>query len=72
MPVGASPTRLQVAELGQGPHLQVLQVVRLSLPAAQVPDQLLVDHAHTAQLYQGPEQQRDLGERELFIRHQTK
>lgn len=53
-------TWLQVAELGQRAHLQVLEGKGLCFPARQVPRQLLVDHTHTTQLHQGPEQQRDL------------
>lgn len=59
-------TWLQVAELRQRAHLQVLESKGLCFPARQVPRQLLIDHTHTTQLYQGPEQQRDLDRAERW------
>lgn len=50
-------TWLQVGELGQRAHLQVLDVEGVRLTAHQVPDELPADHADTAQLDQGPQQQ---------------
>lgn len=50
-------TRLQVGELCQRAHLQVLDVEGVSLTARQVPGELPADHADTAQLDQGPQQQ---------------
>ena len=56
------PTRLQVAELGQTSHLQMLQVKSVSLPAGQVPHNVLIDHTHTSELHQCTKQQRYLRE----------
>lgn len=53
-------TRFQVTELGQGPHLQILQLKGIGLPSGQIPQRLLVDHAHAAQLHQCTEQQGNL------------
>lgn len=58
----AGLTRLQVAELGQRPHLQMIQVEGVGLPAGQIPHDVLIDHTHTAELHQGTEQQGDLTE----------
>lgn len=41
----------------------MLQVERLSLPAGQVPHNVLIDHTHTAELHQSTKQQWDLHER---------
>lgn len=54
-------TRLQVAELSQRSHLQMLQVERISLSARQIPHHVLVDHADASELHQRSEQQRHLG-----------
>lgn len=54
------PTRFQVAELGQRPHLQMCQVEGVGLPAGQIPDHMFVHHANTSQLHQCTEQQGDL------------
>lgn len=59
-----SLTRLQVAELCQRPHVQVLKVKGVGLSAGEVAHGLLVDHAHAAQLHQRTEQQRNLSEGE--------
>lgn len=53
-------TWLQVSELGQRAHLQVLDVEGFSLSPCQVPDELPADHAHAAQVDQGTEEQRHL------------
>lgn len=60
-------TRFQVAELGQRPHLQMLQVKRVSLPAGQIPHNMFIDHAHTSELHQCTKQQRDLREFTLVL-----
>lgn len=57
---GTGLTRLQVAELGQRPHLQVLQVERIRLPAGQIPHNMFVDHTHTPEPHESTKQQRHL------------
>lgn len=57
------PTRFQVAELGQRSHIQMLQIEGVSLPASQIPHNVLVYHTHTSQLHQRTEQQGDLTQR---------
>ena len=58
-----SLTWLQVAELGQRPHLQMLQIKSVRLPAGQIPHYVFIDHTHTSKLHQSPKQQGDLRER---------
>lgn len=56
------PTWFQVAELGQRPHLQMLQVKRIGLPAGQIPHNMFIDHTHTSKLHQCTKQQGNLKE----------
>lgn len=65
-----SLTRFQVAELGERPHLQMLQVESVSLPAGQIPHNMLINHAHTSELHQCTKQQWDLKESALML-HST-
>lgn len=58
-------TRLQVTELCQRSHLQMLQVKSVSLPAGQIPHNMFIDHAHTSKPHQGTKQQRHLEEAQL-------
>lgn len=60
-------TRFQVAELGERPHLQMLQVKSVSLPASHIPHNMFIDHAHTSELHQCTKQQRDLRKRALLL-----
>lgn len=53
---GTRPTWFQVAELGQRAHLQVLESKGFCFSARKVSHQLFIDHTHTAQLHEGPEQ----------------
>lgn len=59
-PLPGCLTWLQVSELGQRAHLQVLNVKGFGLSPRQVPDKLSADHAHAAQVDQGTEKQRHL------------
>lgn len=45
----------------------MLQVKGVGLPAGQIPNNMFVDHAHTAELRQSTEQQWDLREREIAL-----
>lgn len=62
--IHSAPTRFQVAELGERPPLQMLQVKGVGLPACQVPHGVFVDHADAAELHQSAEHERDLTERQ--------
>lgn len=53
--VAEGVTWLQVAELSERPHLQVIQLEGVGLSASQRPHHLLIDHAHAAELHQRPE-----------------
>ena len=66
---GSLLTWLQVAELCQRAHLEVLQVKGLGLSACKVPHQMPVDHTDAAQTDQGPQQQRHLeGRNRLLVK----
>lgn len=60
-------TRFQVAELGERPHLQMLQVKSVRFPAGQIPHDMFIDHAHTSELHQCTKQQWDLKEVALML-----
>ena len=59
-PLPGCLTWLQVSELGQRAHLQVLNVKGFGLSPRQMPDELPADHAHAAQVDQGTEEERHL------------
>lgn len=56
-------TWFQVAELGERPHLQMLQVKGVRLPVRQISNHVFIHRADAAELHQRPKQQRDLRER---------
>lgn len=60
-------TWFQVAELGERPHLQMLQVKGVSLPVCQISNHMFIHHTDAAKLHQRTKQQRDLRELTLML-----